>query len=555
MMVSTTLHEERKTIADTLAILDGLNENTAPDEMASVVDGFVEQAKSLNAIDLGIAKSEATDKLKSLNIKGASFLIKQAFNEAKESKDVLQGKGLTFEDLEAWPEEVDGGKLLNDIVSITDRHIVCHYNEKVTEALWILHSWAFDACNISPFLYLTSPEKRCGKSLNLDVIRLLVPKPLSASNCTGSVMFRAIETWRPTLVLDEADTFLKNSDDLAGILNASHRKTGAFVLRAVGENHEPREFSVWCPKVIAGIGKQRDTFEDRSIKIQMRRKTKDEVVERLDYTKLEKELVPVKRKCHRWANDNMEKLRDSSPIVLEGLNDRAFDNWQPLLAIADLCGGEWPELAKKAAVELSGGEAGDDDSIRVRLLKDIQSYFNENKADKISTDQLEKYLNGLEDSPWPEYWQGHPISKTRISRLLSPFGLKSKTIRIDSEKTAKGYLFEEFKDSFSRYLSNNGAQSVTGYTSLNNNGLEEKQNVTKDPVLPFETGVIPLENNNVSSVTFSEGGIDEKEYFNERPSYENGWSKRFFEDEYGKSKAVWEKDGLVVPACTKNKLE
>ena len=193
----------------------------------------------------------------------------------------------------------------------------------------------------------------------------------------------------------------------------------------------------------------------------------------------------------------------------------------------------------------------DDDSIRVRLLKDIQSYFYENKTDRVSIEQLERYLNGLEDSPWPEYWQGHPISKTRISRLLTPFGLKSKTIRIDSEKTAKGYLFEEFKDSFSRYLPNNSAQSVTGYTSLNKNGLEEKENVTEDPVLPFKTGVTPLGNNNVSSVTFSEGGIDEKEHLNEVPSYENGWSKRYFEDENGKSKAVWEKDGLVVPACTK----
>ena len=86
---------------------------------------------------------------------------------------------------------------------------------------------------------------------------------------------------------------------------------------------------------------------------------------------------------------------------------------------------------------------------------------------------------------------------------------------------------------------------------MNNKGLEEKQNVTKDLVLPSEIGVNPLQNNNVSSVTFSEGGIDEKEHLNEVPSYGNGWSKRHFEDENGKSKAVWEKDGLVVPACTK----
>jgi len=283
-----------------------------------------------------------------------------------ENRSEGQGQSLMLEYPEPWPEEVDGEELLNDIVSIIDRHIVCLDSEQVTEALWILHSWTFDAWNISPFLFLTSPEKRCGKSLSLDVIRLLVPKPLSASNCTASVMFRAIESWRPTLVLDEADTFLKNSDDLACILNASHRKSGAFVLRSVGEDHDPRRFSVWCPKVIAGIGKQRDTFEDRSIKIQMRRKTKDEVVERLDFNKLETELIPDIRKCHRWAKDNMDKLRDSSPTVIDGLNDRAFDNWRPLLAIADLCGGEWPELARNAAVKLSGDEAGDDDSIRVR---------------------------------------------------------------------------------------------------------------------------------------------------------------------------------------------
>jgi hypothetical protein len=84
----------------------------------------------------------------------------------------------------------------------------------------------------------------------------------------------------PTLLLDEGDTYLRHNEDLRGVIDAGHQRNGA-VIRTVGEDHEPRRFSVFAPVVIAAIGDLPATIEDRSIKIPMRRRRPDEQVESL----------------------------------------------------------------------------------------------------------------------------------------------------------------------------------------------------------------------------------------------------------------------------------
>ena len=75
--------------------------------------------------------------------------------------------------------------------------------------------------------------------------------------------------------------------------------------------------------------------------------------------------------------DNLISLRDASldVSVPESLHDRAADNWELLLTIADRVGGEWPERARKAALALSGNGAAEDGSIGVTLLGDIKAIF------------------------------------------------------------------------------------------------------------------------------------------------------------------------------------
>jgi len=250
------------------------------------------------------------------------------------------------------------------------RYVVIPKESAIAIALWIVHTYALDAAGCAPILAVLSPEKRCGKTLLLGLLIPLVRRPLPASNTTPAVVFRAIEQWSPTLLVDEADSFLEAREELRGVLNSGHTRTTAYVLRTAGDDHEPRAFSTWCAKAIAMIGRLPATLEDHSLVIPMKRRKPGEKVKRFRLRKVGPAPEILRRKTHRWAQDNMEMLKDADPEVPEELNDRAQDNWRPLLAIADLTGGPWAAAARKAALKLSGS-----DSAEARSLPQIQSHL------------------------------------------------------------------------------------------------------------------------------------------------------------------------------------
>ena len=204
-------------------------------------------------------------------------------------------------------------------------------------ALWCVHTHAVEAFTITPRLAIKSPEKRCGKTTLLDTVSCLVWRPLQTAHATMAAIFRAVEMACPTLLLDEADRFVTNQhDELLGVLNSGHR-AGNGVLRTVGEDNEPRIFATFSPCAFALIGKLPDGLEDRSVAIDLRRRTSTEPVQpfRLDRTG---HLHTLARKAVRWAADNLDVLRGAEPDVGKLFN-RVADNWRPLLAIADVAGG------------------------------------------------------------------------------------------------------------------------------------------------------------------------------------------------------------------------
>ncbi|MGC1890623.1 MAG: DUF3631 domain-containing protein, partial [Stellaceae bacterium] len=211
-----------------------------------------------------------------------------------------------------------------------------------------------------------------------------------------------------------------------------------------------------CPMLLAGIGKLPDTVTDRSISIEMKRKRPTEKVKPLR-ARDGLELWDLGRKVARWATDNFDALRGARPGMPTQLQDRAADAWSPLLAIADLAGGRWPERARKAAGELSA-DGDDQGSIRADLLADIRAAFAARSVDRIASEDLVAYLASLDDRLWPEYRGGKPITKTQVARLLAPLHVSPKTIRLSDGYTAKGYYRRAFDDVFARYLS---AETVT----------------------------------------------------------------------------------------------
>lgn len=356
--------------------------------------------------------------------------------------------GAMFVVPEPWPESVAGNALLDDLSDTFSRYLILPDNAADALALWTMFTYCHDAVFISPILGFLSPDKRCGKTTALSLIGALAHKALSTSNITAASIYRAVERWKPTLIIDEADTFLKKSDELRGIINSGHGRDNAYVIRTTGVDFDPTKFSTFCPKAIALIGQLPPTLADRAIIIQMKRKMSDEKVERFRADRTEGTLN-LKRQALRWSSDHMSELSTMDPAVPEEFNDRAADNWRPLLSIADLAGGNWSQRARQAMASLSGEIA--DDTAGIMLLEDVNDAFKLRDPGPISSTSLVTALTRITERSWGTWNRGKPISPTQVARLLKPFGISSKNFR-SVTGVQKGYDREQFDDAFGRYI-------------------------------------------------------------------------------------------------------
>lgn len=382
-----------------------------------------------------------------------------------------------FEPVEPWPDPVDGAALLAELVAVVHRHIACKDSTAQAAALWIVFTWCIDAAQVAPIACITAPEKRCGKTQLLNLIGELCRDPMPASNITAAALFRSIELWKPTLLIDEADAFMKDNEELRGVINAGHSRKSAYVVRTVGDDHTPARFNVWGAKAISGIGHLPDTVRDRSILLELRRKEPHEHRQRLRHAD-PAQWQRIKQQLCRWSTDHMGSLSQARPELPEALNDREQDNWEPLLAIADCAGGDWPELARRAALSISGAEQHSP-SINEELLSDIRDIFERTRQARISSAQLVDYLTEDEECPWATWNRGKPITPRQLATRLGDFGIVSGTVRLTGGSTSKGYKREQFDDAFKRYLPKTRFQSVTTSQPLQDKACSDFKSVTQ----------------------------------------------------------------------------
>jgi len=383
--------------------------------------------------------------------------------ELAKLKATADSQGVVVEDVNPWPEPVDGRAVLAEIETIIERHVRVAPEQRVAVALWIVLTYCFDAFHVLPLLAITSPEKRCGKTTLLSLLSRLVNRPLPASNVTPAATFRVIEELRPTLLIDEGDSFLRENDELSGILNSGHARDTAFVVRVNPQTYRLERFSTWAPKAIALIGELPPTLSDRAILIRLTRKLPQEKVERLPLV-TPAEWRALQCKLRRWAEDHLASLQERS-VEIPLLNDRAGDNWGTLLAIAEEVGGDWPHKAKEAALILEKDGKGED-SLKVQLLADLREVFSDEPS--LFTNEILERLLALEDRPWREFRNGRPLNAHALSRLLRPFGITPTNIR-QGEVVKKGYRAEDLKPIWARYLPH--PPSAESATSLHPNAF------------------------------------------------------------------------------------
>lgn len=362
-----------------------------------------------------------------------------------------------FRKIEPWHDAVCLDDLLHDIVQDLNRYVSFNSeHELIAIALWIIHTYCIKIAYISPILFVTSAEMRCGKSTLLSILQKLLFKCVAASSVSPSAIYRLIPKYRPTFIFDEADTyFTEKNEALRGVINAGHSRDTSGILLTNPETLEVERFDAFGAKCIAAIKGLPGTIEDRSIIIKMHRINKGQKKEkmRLMNEDIRKQLYIIQQKCLRFANDNLLKLKTIEPSIPETLNDRAADNWHPLLQIVALAGKGWQDAAIKAALSLSGVEQ-ENKSLGVELLEDIFTVLNEKclNYNYLTTSELIDALCKDEEAPWATYnnkRQDARIGARQLSKLLSPYGIKSTNV---GPERNKGYFIENFNDAFNRYI-------------------------------------------------------------------------------------------------------
>jgi putative DNA primase/helicase len=335
-------------------------------------------------------------------------------------------------------EPVVGTELVADLIADLTTYIKIDPEYAAAAAFWVIHTYLLhngDHLRITPRLAVTAPEKQCGKTTFIDWLGTVVQRPKRSDNITAAAVYHVVELRQPTLLIDEADTYLGTNNELRGILNSGHRSDGT-VDRST-RTGGLISFSTYSACAIALIGDLPATLQDRSIRIRLRRRLPGEKVSSLRGDRADDKLA---RRCARWE-------LDKDPAIPPELFNRVEDNWRPLLAIADLIGGEWPERLREIAVRIAQLEVGQDPSTGERLLEDIRDIID--GREWITSEAL---VSRLEMREWS-------LTKKRLASLLKPYGISPRLERHGEPQ--RGYLAQDFQDAFSRYLSVTDVTDVT----------------------------------------------------------------------------------------------
>lgn len=396
----------------------------------------------------------------------------------KAARKGVRGEESLVEQTEPYHLAINLADVLNEIRAAFNRYAILPPHADVAMTLWCAFTWFIEVVHFAPLLIIRAPESECGKTTVKDIVELFVRRPLSNEGVTIAALFRVVEQEQPTLLLDDADSWLLRdpNDERHSLINSGHKRGGK-VLRCVGDNHDLKAFSTFCAKVIAFIGKSKDTLHNRSIEIVLRRKIAGERIQSLRNAD-RPSIDLIRTKLARMEVDYLSIIAHAKPILPAGIDNRAADNWEPLLSVADVAGGEWPELARKAALALTK----DKESVvstGEELLADIQQIFENKQINRIRTAELVQALCDDPEAGWQTYNHGRPITPRQVAKRLAEYSIKPKSIRFGYGDTPKGYELEQFQDAFTRYLrtpSGNATLSATTPQPNNRKALSVADN-------------------------------------------------------------------------------
>ncbi|GAB3157662.1 DUF3631 domain-containing protein [Micromonospora sonneratiae] len=361
------------------------------------------------------------------------------------------------------PEQVDGAAILDQLHACLTRYVILPNAEAVDAVvLWVAATHVQPAWAHAPRLVIRAPEKRCGKSRLLDVVEATCYAPLITVNASPAAVYRAIGTDDPpTLLVDEADTIFgaaaEANEDLRGLLNAGHQRNRP-AIRWDNNTRSLEKIPTFSMAALAGIGAMPDTIEDRAVVVRMRRRAPGETVAPYRHRRDSPALRTLARQLTTWLRANLKELEAAEPAM--PVEDRAADTWEPLVAVADLAGGTWPDRARRACENLTAERDGNAvPSDRIRLLVDCRAIFraagvaDTQGRQAIPSSVLLDKLRADPEAPWAEYGKsGTGLTAMKLGQLLAEYEIRSGNIRFGGTYgQVKGYYHADFTDAWNRY--------------------------------------------------------------------------------------------------------
>ena len=288
------------------------------------------------------------------------------------------------------PTEVNGRDLLDEIARKILKFVTVSNEAARILALWAMHTHIipYGAFYHTPRLLIWSKEPESGKTTSANVLIQLVHNPLSSGGVTGDGLLAILKDhngsspasagqWtpvgssgvdRPTLLIDEADNIMQ-TQKLRRILNTGHQWSG--VIREMNRRTGQMEvISTFAPLALFEIDNAVSTsmrsyppLKGRSIEIELKLGSEDPEhdADPSDdlFNGLSTELRP---KIETWVGTQIDEIAETykklkrqikREELSRAIRPRARNNWLPLIAIADVAGGHWPQTVRDICVEFA----------------------------------------------------------------------------------------------------------------------------------------------------------------------------------------------------------
>ncbi|MDO4427134.1 MAG: DUF3631 domain-containing protein [Moraxella sp.] len=346
----------------------------------------------------------------------------------------------------AHHEPISHDEIYTALYGLIDRHIFINEPLKVAFVLWVLFTYLTDIAEFAPIAWITAPERACGKTTLLDLFERVVYRPYAMLDPTKAVIFRVMDKFKPTLLIDEIDTGLKDKADILGIINGGYSKGKPTGRINSDKGNSLEAFNGFGAKVLCGIGNLQGTTASRCIRFEMKRKGKSDKV-----TPMNKRTLPftqtelIRQKCKRWAMDNRQAV-DGVEIPLIDISDRAYNSWYILLQIATVLG----VYDKALQACLSICQTKDEPSQHEQLLHDTREVWH---GEKMALRMLLERLTALDEALWQTYNNGQEMTAHQLGKKLRGFGIDTQTVKTGASTSAKGYYKTQFVPVWERYLS------------------------------------------------------------------------------------------------------